>query len=572
MGAPVASRFAALAFDYDGTLTQSDRLSTTVLSHLRAQREDGTRLVLVTGRILAELRHAAPGVEEEFDAVVAENGAVLVDQDGVRDLATPIDPELARALTHRDVSVRAGRVVLAGRGRDAATALEEIGRLGLDCQLVRNRSELMILPSGISKGTGLMEALAELGVSRHSTLAVGDAENDLPLLAVAEVGVAVANAVDSLKRTADVVLEGADGDGVVELLTGPVVSGAHRVLPRRRRLVLGHRSDGNPVSVAATPHELLITGASGAGKSFLVGLLVERLVQQQYGVLVIDREGDHAVLAARRGLLVLDGASGLPAPAEVVTLFAHRFASLIVDVSLLTSEEQDAYTAELLPLVIAHQLATGSPQWVVLDEAHALTDHPAGGPPRGTGHILATHLPDQLPTAVRERIDTVIVLPGAGDGADQVRCTVEQLHPRGGELMGLVEGLRRGQGALVSTSGGAPVAFQLDERFTRHVRHWHKYTDAQLPDHLRFRFGHGGCEGTAANVREFHRGLRRVSPEALATHLLHRDLSRWVREVLSDEQLGAAVADTEYAVRDGIEDVESARLVLLHEVEEHFLA
>lgn len=567
----MTSRFAALAFDYDGTLTESGRLSPTVLSHLRTVRHDGTKLVLVTGRILAELRHVAPHVEEEFDAVVAENGAVLLDEDGVRDLATPIDPELARALAHRDVSVRSGRVVLAGRARDAAIALEEIGRLGLDCQLVRNRGELMILPSGINKGTGLMEALAELGVSRHSTLAVGDAENDLPLLAVVEVGVAVANAVDSLQRTADVVLDRADGDGVVELLTGPVVSGAHRVLPRRRQLVLGHRSDGNPVSIPATPHELLITGASGAGKSFLVGLLVERLVQQQYGVLVIDREGDHAVLAARRGLLVLDGSSGLPPPHEVVALFSHRFASLVVDVSLLASEEQDAYTAQLLPLVVAHQLATGSPQWVVLDEAHALTDHPAGGAPLGTGHVLATHLPDQLPAAVRDRIDTVVVLPGTGEGAEQVRSTVEELHPRGGELMELAEGLRRGQGALASTSGVPPVAFELDERFTRHVRHWHKYTDAQLPEHLRFRFGHGGCEGVAANVREFHRGLRRVSPAVLTAHLLQRDLSRWVRGVLSDEDLGAAVADTEHAVCAGFEDVETARVTLLQEVEDHFL-
>ncbi len=567
----MASRFAALAFDYDGTLTESDRLSPTVLSHLRAVRQDGTRLVLVTGRILAELRHVAPDVEEEFDAVVAENGAVLLDQDGIRDLATAIDPRLAQALAHRDVSVRSGRVVLAGRARDAGTALEEIGRLGLDCQLVRNRGELMILPSGVSKGTGLMEALAELGVSRHSTLAVGDAENDLPLLAAAEVGVAVANAVDSCKRTADLVLERPDGDGIVELLTGPVVSGAQRVLPRRRRLVLGHDSDSSPVSIAASPHTLLITGASGAGKSFLVGLLVERLVQQQYGVLVLDREGDHAVLAARRGLLVLNGASHLPPPAEVVELFAHRFASLVVDVSLLTSEEQDDYTAELLPLVVAHQLTTGSPQWVVLDEAHALSDHPSWGAPPGTGHILATHRPDHLPAQVRARIDTIVVLPGSGEGVEQMRHAVEQLPIGGAALVRLADGLCRGQGALAAGSGGPPVAFHLDERFTRHVRHWHKYTDAQLPEHLRFRFGDGGCEGIAGNVREFHRGLRRISPEALTTHLLHSDLSRWVREVLSEEGLGAAVADIEHAVRSRVEDVETARLTLLQEVEEHFL-
>jgi hypothetical protein len=79
-------------------------------------------------RILAELRQVFPRVEDEFDAIVAENGAVLADVDGVRDLAPAIDPTLAQALAHRDVAFRTGRVVLARDARHDATALEEVGR------------------------------------------------------------------------------------------------------------------------------------------------------------------------------------------------------------------------------------------------------------------------------------------------------------------------------------------------------------------------------------------------------------------------------------------------------------
>lgn len=567
----MAHRFAALAFDYDGTLTEQRRPSAAVLSHLRATRASGTKLVLVTGRILAELRQVAPEVEDEFDAVVAENGAVLLDVDGVRDLAPPVDPILARALTHRDVTVRSGRVVLAGQAVDAGTALEEIGRLGLDCQLVRNRGELMIVPSGITKGTGLAEALAELGVSRHSTLAVGDAENDLPLLEVAEVGVAVANAVDSLKRTADVVLERADGDGIVELLTGAVVSGTRRVLPRRRQLLLGQTAEGNPVSVPASPHQLLVTGPSGAGKSFLVGLLVERLVQQQYGVLIIDREGDHPVLSSRRGLLTIGAAPDLPSPGEVVGLLGHRFASVVVDLSLLPAPDQDRFIAELLPLVVDHQLATGSPHWVVLDEAHEVGDHPVGGAPRGTGHILATHLPSLLPPEVRERIETIVVLPGEGDGCADVRSSIEQLCPCGPQLLQLLEGLGRGEAVLVARDGSDPVTFHLDDRLTRHVRHWHKYTDAVLPAHLQFLFGPNGCEGQATNVREFHRALRRLSPDALTDHLHQHDLSRWLHEVLRADDLATSVSVIEHEVGEGVRALEAARADLLVAVEERYL-
>jgi hypothetical protein len=56
-----------------------------------------------------------------------------------------VSPQLAGALAHRDVPVRQGRVLLACRAQDAAVVLEEVNRLGLDCQLVRNRGELMVL-------------------------------------------------------------------------------------------------------------------------------------------------------------------------------------------------------------------------------------------------------------------------------------------------------------------------------------------------------------------------------------------------------------------------------------------
>jgi hypothetical protein len=71
----------------------------------------------------------------------------------------------------------------------------------------------------------LVEALGELGLSPHNTIAVGDAENDHSLLEVAEIGVAVANAVESLRHHADVVLDLPDGAGVAELVRGPLVSG-----------------------------------------------------------------------------------------------------------------------------------------------------------------------------------------------------------------------------------------------------------------------------------------------------------------------------------------------------------
>jgi len=215
--------FRAVALDYDGTLTSTGRLDDTILDALQTLRRERLKLVLVTGRIPWELLELCPHAEELFDRIVWENGAVVWGVRGARVLAPPVPAELEEALARRGVFLRRGQAILAGHARDASTALEEIGRLGLEVQVVRNRQELMLVPAGVSKGTGLFDALGDLGISRHSTLAVGDAENDHSLLGACELGVAVANAVPSLKEAADVVLSQAGSEGLARFLLGPAV-------------------------------------------------------------------------------------------------------------------------------------------------------------------------------------------------------------------------------------------------------------------------------------------------------------------------------------------------------------
>ena len=86
-------------------------------------------------------------------------------------------------------------MIVAVDGEHATAVIEVIGELGLDYQITRNRAALMVLPAGITKGTGLATVLAEMNFSPHNTVAVGDAENDLSLFGIAEIGAAVADAV-----------------------------------------------------------------------------------------------------------------------------------------------------------------------------------------------------------------------------------------------------------------------------------------------------------------------------------------------------------------------------------------
>ena len=69
-------KLSVLALDYDGTITRDDRPDASVLSAVADARRRNVTVILVTGRILDDLRRVA-GDLHFVDGVVAENGAVI---------------------------------------------------------------------------------------------------------------------------------------------------------------------------------------------------------------------------------------------------------------------------------------------------------------------------------------------------------------------------------------------------------------------------------------------------------------------------------------------------------------
>ena len=62
-----------MTVDLDGTMARTGHPTPRYSKHC-GPRAAGLRLVLVTGRIMAELKYDLPGLVGEFDAVVVENG------------------------------------------------------------------------------------------------------------------------------------------------------------------------------------------------------------------------------------------------------------------------------------------------------------------------------------------------------------------------------------------------------------------------------------------------------------------------------------------------------------------
>ena len=70
----------------------------------------------------------------------------------------------------------------------------------------------------ISKGNALLWLAAERGIPIEETMAIGDYENDVSLVAAAGFGVAMGNAIDAVKQVARAVVSDCENDGVAEAI------------------------------------------------------------------------------------------------------------------------------------------------------------------------------------------------------------------------------------------------------------------------------------------------------------------------------------------------------------------
>lgn len=77
---------------------------------------------------------------------------------------------------------------------------------------------LEIVKKGVDKGTAVLNYAKSLGIKAEEVICVGDSMNDVPMLKVAGLGVAVGNASESAKKVADIVVSDAMDGGVADAI------------------------------------------------------------------------------------------------------------------------------------------------------------------------------------------------------------------------------------------------------------------------------------------------------------------------------------------------------------------
>ena len=77
---------------------------------------------------------------------------------------------------------------------------------------------LEVIPKVINKGQGIRDICTVLGITPEEVIAFGDAENDIPMLRAAGMGVAMGNATEAVKAAADMVTLSNNDDGIAAAL------------------------------------------------------------------------------------------------------------------------------------------------------------------------------------------------------------------------------------------------------------------------------------------------------------------------------------------------------------------
>lgn len=71
-----------------------------------------------------------------------------------------------------------------------------------------------IVPLGVSKANGIKNILKYYKINKEDTIAFGDADNDEDMLKYCNIGIAVGNATEKIKKVADYVSDHIDKDGI----------------------------------------------------------------------------------------------------------------------------------------------------------------------------------------------------------------------------------------------------------------------------------------------------------------------------------------------------------------------
>ena len=505
---------------------------------------------------------------------MVENGALLYNPKTRAEtlLVEPPPPHFAEELRHRGtLPLAEGRVIVATWQPHETKVFETIRDLGLEMQVIFNKGAVMILPSGVNKASGLQAALDALELSPHNVVAVGDAENDHALLQMGEAGIAVSNALPSLKEKADWVTPGDHGRGVTEIIEGLLRNDLCELSARltRHDLQIGELPDGTTVHVPPYGAGILIAGTSGGGKSTLAASLIERVMAQRYQFCIVDPEGDFSEM---ENTVVLGDAKHSPSPDEVMTALSRPMQNCVVNLIGLALPDRPPYFEKLFSRLMDLRVRTGRPHWLILDEAHHILPSSRDEavllqPAQISGMLFITLQPEHLAKSILQGVDLILAI-----GQDP-RKTISTFSAAIEEETPDLEDyqLEKGQAmAWWRHPRGEPFVFRsFPPSLPRH-RHIRKYAEGDVKlGAFVFTGPDGRLKLRAQNLFIFLQIGEGVDDLTWNFHLRQGDYENWFRWIIKDRDLADFARDV---AQDVSQSAEETRRILKEKIEERYTA
>lgn len=220
-----------LATDYDGTLLFGDTLLQEDLDAIHKWREDGNLFAIVTGRSHESMMKQIAEYGLQLDYLVTNNGGMIFDKEGKNLLASQLDtitaidlmfacheqddvvsyvvndgynrhkitvnpnlvdhryPHMQDDWSEEQImdSAHFAQIVFSMRDRDAATEFADKVNMyfGATVTAFANNCVVDVVPNGTSKATGLEFITAYSDVDEDDVYAIGDSNNDIPMLEMA---------------------------------------------------------------------------------------------------------------------------------------------------------------------------------------------------------------------------------------------------------------------------------------------------------------------------------------------------------------------------------------------------
>lgn len=261
--------FRLAAIDIDGTLLSDDyQLSGETKDAIHSAKQAGLEIVLCSGRaprsvfpIMEELgmhgflitHNGAVTTHSETREVMDEQGFYMDSLFGVVDYCRQtgihtdfctafemytekIDSQELQGLYEkyhmvpkivkdaREVKEKLVKFTLFSSNAILSHAQGDLQKMNLPLQAIRSGPTFIdILHRHASKGMALKSLARRLGIPMQHTIAIGNYYNDVDMMRVAGVGVAVSNAPEDVQRQADLVVGSNNDNGVAEALRQLVI-------------------------------------------------------------------------------------------------------------------------------------------------------------------------------------------------------------------------------------------------------------------------------------------------------------------------------------------------------------